>query len=236
MLRQRARFLSILVAAGTLAAGCSNAPSGRGPSHVERIPLPPDTMLCAEGEVGGYGGRFVIAATAAPKTFNPLLANETPSSDVTDRLFAGLADYDNANQRDTPSLARSWETSPDGLVWTFHLRRGACFSDGHPITSGDVLFNFTAAYDSLLHPSVQDLLLVDGRRLDVTAPDSYTVVVRTPHPNPLLVARVSALRILPRHILEPVYRAGRFQEAYNTSTPPESIVCSGPWRIRPWSG
>ena len=59
---------------------------------------------------------------------------------------------------------QSWELAPDHLTWTFHLRKGAGFSDGHPITADDVLFSFAIAYDDTLHPPVQDLLKVGGRK------------------------------------------------------------------------
>jgi peptide/nickel transport system substrate-binding protein len=41
-----------------------------------------------------------------------------------------------------PSLAESWSTSPDGLVYEFVLRRGATFHNGEPVTSEDVKFSF----------------------------------------------------------------------------------------------
>jgi len=218
-------FLPSLLLAALVAGGCSrsaSAPDGRA-----RIPLPPDTLTVVAEEIGKIGGRFVMAVTSAPKTFNPLMTNESSSSDITERMFVGLADYDNARLIDTPMLAKSWDVSPDGLEWTFHLRRGARFSDGHPITSADVLFSFEVANDTLLHPSVQDLV----SPLQLSAPDSMTVVVRTPRQYAVLLPAVSSVRIMPRHVLESVYRAGGFASAYGITTAPESLVTSGPWRL-----
>ena len=42
-----------------------------------------------------------------------------------------------------PSLARTWEVSPDGLVYTFHLREGVKFSNGSDLTSSDVEYTLT---------------------------------------------------------------------------------------------
>jgi len=41
-----------------------------------------------------------------------------------------------------PSLAESWSTSPDGLVYEFVLRKGAKFHTGEPVTAEDVKFSF----------------------------------------------------------------------------------------------
>lgn len=214
-----------------LAAGCG---TGGGPAAAWRDshPLPLDTLTVDMPTTGSYGGRFVFAQTSGPKTFNPMMVNETGSSDVTNRLFTSLTDYHNLLQQDQPLLAKSWEVAPDRLTWTFHLRRGAAFSDGHPITSSDVLFSFEVAYDDSLHPLIQDMLKMGGRRFDVSAPDSYTVVIRTPAPNPLMAPIAGSVRILPRHVLEPAYRAGRFAGAYAVTTRPESLVTSGPWTLR----
>ena len=77
------------------------------------------------------------------------MANETSSLDILRRLNTALVRYDNHTQQFVPELAKSWEVAPDGITWTFHLRKGAAFSDGHPITADDVLFSFQIAYDKV---------------------------------------------------------------------------------------
>ena len=195
-------------------------------------PLPVDTLHVQMAEVGTHGGRFVVAQTSPPRTFNGLMANETSSSDVTGNLYTSLVGFRRATQRSVPALAKSWKTSPDGLTWTFHLRRGARFSDGRPITSADVLFSFEVCYDPKLHPSAQDLLMVGGKRLEVTAPDAHTVMFRLPEPYALFLPAIGAVGILPKHVLDAPFRQGRFAAAYHTSTKPESLVTSGPFRLK----
>jgi peptide/nickel transport system substrate-binding protein len=160
------------------------------------------------------------------------MANENTSTDITGLMFCTLVDFNNATQQDTPFLAKSWEASADGKTWTWHLRRGAAFSDGHPITSADVLFSFAVAYDDTLHPSVQDLLIIQGKKIQVSAPDSFTVVMQLPAAYALTADAVGALRIMPKHVLEPAFRRGSYASAYNTSTPPESLVTSGAWKLQ----
>ena len=91
---------------------------------------------------------------------------------------------------------------------------------------------FELAYDPVLHPSLQDLLKSDGKPFQVTAPDSYTVVTKLAAPHPLMAAAVGSLRIMPRHVLEPLYRKGAFASAYGVDTRPDSLVTSGPFRLR----
>ena len=100
-----------------------------------------------------------------------MMANETSSTDITDRLFGFLVDFNLATQQYEPGLAKSWEVAPDGVTWTFHLRKGAAFSDGHPITAEDVLFSFEVVYDETLHPAMQEMLQSGGQNFTVTAPD-----------------------------------------------------------------
>ena len=183
-------------------------------------------------EPGSYGGRFVFVTTSGPKTFNAILANETSTTDMTDsRLFAGLTEFDNATQTNYGLLAKSWDVSPDGLTWTWHLRRGAAFSDGHPITAEDVLFSFQVCMDDSIHPSILDFLQIDGKKFELSAPDSHTVVIKIPRPYALMIPVCGSVRIMPKHVLEAAYRRGDFEAAYAVSTKPDSIVTSGPWRV-----
>jgi len=194
-------------------------------------PVPEEPLIETLPTVGRHGGRFVLAETNDPRTFNAMMANETSSTDITQHLFTGLVDYDNEKQEFTPGLAKSWEVAPDGVTWTFHLRKGARFSDGHPITAEDVLFSFRVVYDPELHPSAQDAMKMNGKPYELSAPDPYTVVLKTPAPNAILLLGAGAVPIMPKHVLEPALTSGSFASAYSVSTPPDRIVTSGPFRL-----
>jgi peptide/nickel transport system substrate-binding protein len=194
-------------------------------------PLPEEPYVVEMPSIGRHGGRFVVASISNPRMFNAIMVNEASSSDVTERMFARLADFDNISQKQIPDLAKSWELAADGLTWTFHLRKGAKFSDGHPLTSEDVLFSFQVVYDPVLHSPRQDTLKMGGKPFEISAPDPYTFVIKTPAPNAVLVDCASVVPIMPKHVLESAFKAGDFAAAYSVSTPPEKIVTSGPWRL-----
>lgn len=220
---------------GLSLVGCGGGAKSKS-AYVDHLPLPAEPLVVSMDAPGQYGGRFVAGATAGPKTFNPIMANETSSNEIIQMMFISLTDIDYRTQEDIPMLARSWEVSPDARTVTYHLRRGAMFSDGHPITSEDVIFGLDVIMDPVLHPSMQDGLMMEsgGKTLPFTysAPDSYTVVVTTPGPDALVLSHVANLRIVPKHVLEPLFKAGQFASAYNTATAPESLVTSGPWKLK----
>lgn len=226
-----------LCGAVLLGAGCAGRKAADAP-FVDREPLPADTMTVSMREAGVYGGRFVVGATASPKTFNGLMVNETSSNDVCAQLYTALSDINYETMQDLPLVAKSWDFSADARTVTFHLRRGLRFSDGHPITSEDVLFSFNVVMDDSLHPSSQDgLSYVDettGQRTKFTysAPDSYTFVVTSPRPYALMLSATGTVRIMPKHVLEKAFLAGTFASEYSVSTPPAQLVTSGPWRLK----
>lgn len=214
--------------------GCGRGASP-GDAWVDRLPLPADTMRVSMDETGRHGGRFVWGDISGPMTFNPVVANEASSRQVNGLIWTQLLGVDPRSQAITPALARSWDVSSDQRTVTFHLRRGARFSDGHPITSEDVKFSFDVCLSPSIPTAMQSMLTmeVDGKDVpfQYSAPDSYTFVITTPRPDATVLAAAGVPPILPRHVLEPAVRAGVFPSAYGTGTRPESLVTSGPFRV-----
>lgn len=216
-----------------VSAGCRRTATD-AVAYKDEIPPPAEPLVEQLPSVGRYGGRFVLGETNNPKSFNGMMVTETSSTDITDRLFGFLVDFDNATQQYGPGLAKAWEVAPDGVTWTFHLRKGAAFSDGHPITAEDVLFSFEVVYDDALHPVMQEMLQIGGQNFTVTSPDPYTIVINTgkPHAGLLDALCPGNLPIIPKHVLQEAYKNGTFASAYNVSTPPDKLVTSGAWRLR----
>ena len=65
-----------------------------------------------------------------PRTLDPALATDTQSLDVAGALFVGLTEFNEVTSEIEPNLATRWDISPDGTVYTFHLRDDVEWADG----------------------------------------------------------------------------------------------------------
>lgn len=83
---------------------------------------------------------------ATPATLDPQLNNATDGADVIQHLFVGLTMKDK-NNAVVPAVAKNWDVSDDGLVWTFHLRDDALWSDGKPVVADDFIYAWKRALD-----------------------------------------------------------------------------------------
>ncbi len=216
------------ILAGVVLASLLITPSwgGAAPVHLSLPGLPnPKVMV---GEIGRYGGTFLDAQVSDPRTFNPILAQETTSTGPLGSLFDGLVEDNGETTQTEPALAESWTVSKDGRTWTFVLLQGLQWSDGAPLTADDVLFTFRVIYDKRIPNSLADVLTVAGKPIDVTKVDSRTVRFHTAEPfGPFL--RSIGIPILPRHKLLAAYEAGRFTQTWGVNTPPRELVGSGPY-------
>lgn len=90
-----------------------------------------------------------VAFTREPGTLDPAKIRTLEERLLVQALYARLVAYDPEGKKPVPALAERWERSPDGLVYTFHLRR-AKFFGGRPITAEDVKY----ALSRLASPAV----------------------------------------------------------------------------------
>jgi len=96
-------------------------------------------------EQGGADLRFSQGAEIA--TLDPAKMTALIDGRVASALFEGLTVVEPKTQRARPGVARSWDVSPDGLVYTFHLRDDARWSDGSRVTAEDFLYSWRRVLD-----------------------------------------------------------------------------------------
>jgi peptide/nickel transport system substrate-binding protein len=179
-----------------------------------------------------WGGILKVAQRAELKTFNPVIAIDAPSREVLRRLHADLITINRATQKTMPALAESWTHSPDGTRYVLKLRRGVRFSDGAPLTADDVVFSWSLYLDEKVHSFQRDLLMIGDRPIQATKRDDYTVEFTFPQPYAAAERVFDSIPMLPRHRLEPAWKAGKISEAWAVNTPPAEVVGLGPFRLK----
>ncbi len=229
--------MAMACVAALFLAGCGKeAGSGNtsgGSARAENAPLaePPLVAKCAPGSPGG---RLVVAEFGEPKTFNPITQNEGSSEVITRFLFMALLNLDWESQTVTPALAHSWKVEPDQKTWTFQLRKGLKWSDGHPLTADDVVFTLNdVVYNTNVNNVLRDSVTVDNKPFTVTKVDDLTVKVVTPEIfAPFEETFGAGVPIVPKHILASAAAEKRFEAAYGVNTRPQDLVCNGPFKLK----
>jgi oligopeptide transport system substrate-binding protein len=87
-----------------------------------------------------------IGITGAPDTFDPTLLGDNRSIELAQNVYEGVLDVNNAAHV-VPGVARSWSVSKNGLVYTFHLRKGVSFQNGDPLTADDYVYTYNRSLD-----------------------------------------------------------------------------------------
>lgn len=108
-------------------------------------------VSCTEDPVGG-GDALIVAQSAEPKSLDPHVATSLNDFRILENIFEGLVRFKSGSLDIEPGLAESWEVSPDGLNYSFNLRKGVSFHDGTPFDAEAVKFSFERMLDPT-HPA-----------------------------------------------------------------------------------
>ena len=169
------------------------------------------------------GGVYVEGLAGNPQYVNPLLSHyNSVDQDLCALIFQGLTAFDEQSNV-VPALAEGWEVSPDGLVYTFHLRQDVRWHDGIPFTADDVLYSVGVMQDAEFQglPDIREL----WSRVQVEKLDQHTVRFTLSEPfTPFL--DYTTMGLLPAHLWQEI--PARLMPRAQLNTRP---VGSGPFRL-----
>ena len=137
-----------------------------------------------------------LSITSSPSRLNPILANDSASSEISDWLFSGMFKYDK-NGNITTDLALSYEFKTDTNL-LIHLRKDVLWHDGEKFSADDVIFT----YEKILDPKVFTSIASNYKEVkELKKIDNYTieVIYKKPYFKALEIWMVG---ILPKHILK----------------------------------
>jgi peptide/nickel transport system substrate-binding protein len=167
------------------------------------------------------GPTLRVGLTQQIDSLNPFLGYSLPSSDVFRAIYPTLTTYSPENFSVMPELAEIWQTSPDKFTWTFRIRPGVTWSDGHPVTARDAAYTYNRMMKDPAAGTANGNFVENFDT--VTAPDDRTLVIRTKSPQTTMLAIDAP--IVPEHVWSKIGDVARFP---NDQMP---VVGSGPFQL-----
>jgi peptide/nickel transport system substrate-binding protein len=179
------------------------------------------------------GDRLVASILTDPKTFNPVLAGDATSVQISGLFLNGLLSSNGVTSEIVPELAEKWEVSEDGLRIVFTLRPNLKWSDGAPLTTDDVLFTFQdVIFNEQIPTGSRDILKV-GKKKElpkIEKLDDRRVAFSLSEPFAPFLRTVGGTPILPKHILAKTItetdakKRPKFLETWTLKTPVTELV------------
>jgi oligopeptide transport system substrate-binding protein len=182
----------------------------------------------------------VIINGTEPESLDPAIVTGVAEMRITKALFEGLLRLDGKTGRPAPALAERWDVSPDGTVYTFHLRTNAVWSTGEPITTADVVYSWRRALDPATAAdyagqffyikNVEEFYsgkIKDPAQLGFQAIDNHTLRVELKYP----LAFFLDLCCLPNFTVVPYMAIERHGERWLNERP---LPTSGPYELVTW--
>jgi peptide/nickel transport system substrate-binding protein len=157
------------------------APTEVPPTEVPPTKAPPPTAAAPEK-------RVLRATFSWPTYIDPAVGSDFSSTSSLCNLYDSLVFPNTAGGVD-PQVAESWETSDDGLTWTFHLKKGVKFHNGSELTASDVAFSM----NRLLEIGEGLAYVFLGVVESATSLDDYTVEFKLVEPSGLFL--ISLIRL-----------------------------------------
>jgi len=152
-------------------------------------------------------------------TLDPNMHSESPTANVDRQIFNSLLDQ-NDDMEIVPSLASEWEMI-DETTWKFTLREDVYFHDGEQFSAEDVVYTI----ERIQNPDNNSSQIGNYKEItEASADGEFTLVLKTEEPYPLLLVRLAALRVVPKHYVEEV---GNEEFAKNP-------VGTGPYKFEEW--
>ena len=179
-----------------------------------------------------------------PATFDPHLYDSATEFNIVSALFEGLTCFDEKTAKAVPGAAERWEISPDGLVYTFHLRANAQWSNGDRVTARDFVWSFerylapalASPYAYMLSPVRGADAFNAGKTKNFAdvgfeAVDDTTLRVTLHDPAPQVLGMAASWMPIHRATVE---AAGRADDRTSPWAKPGKLVGNGAFTLTEW--
>lgn len=170
---------------------------------------------------------FTYAQGADPRGLDPALVDDGESAKIIVNVYDGLLKYAADTTKVEPSLAESWEITPDGLSYKFKLRQGVKFHDGTDFNAEAVKFNIDRQIPPKVTADMPYAGFVFASVKDVVVDDPYTVTINLKEKNTAFLANLAM------SMAAPMVSPKALADGNNSVM--EAPVGTGPYKFVKWS-
>ena len=142
------------------------------------------------------GGSYIEGTLGRVNSMNPLFATTSSEKVLSKLMFATLV-ADDFSGHPGPQLASSVRHSDDGKTWQIHLRDNLVWSDGEPITNGDVFFTIGL----IQNPAVSTIFTANLENVKVSENENGDIIFDLPSAYADFISAL-AIPIVPEHVLK----------------------------------
>ena len=193
-----------------------------------------------EGPGAPADGVLIFNGGAEPQSLDPAMSTDIAGYKILMHLYEGLVMPDAVEAKPAPALAERWDVSPDGLVWTFHLR-DAKWSNGDAVTARDFVWSWRRVVTpATASRYAQRMYVVKGaREIARDKADPSTLGVRAVDDRTLEVTLVRRTPYFPQllcmNLYFPVHRPTVERLGRDWWTKVDQAVVNGPYRMADWT-
>ena len=189
-------------------------------------------LACAGAD--GAGDRRTLVDSRDnydPRSLDPALSTDVPTGRAVGYVFDGLTRF-TPDAKLEPGLAERWDVSPDGLTYTFHLRRGVKFHDGTPFVARQVV----RSWQRVLDPKVRGgregpLSAIRGAKAFADGAAQTIAGLSAPNDSTVVVTLTEPFAIFPKMLAMPLAAIVPDSVPANFGERP---IGTGPWKFADW--
>ncbi len=222
--------LSLLVVVALVLPGCATptaAPVPEVPEEGTPAPPPPEDTPVPPPEAAE---KLLRITFSWPTYIDPAVGSDFSSTSSLANLYDTLV-FPTTEGGVEPDLAESWEPSPDGLTWTFHLKEGVKFHNGSELTASDVAFSMNRILE--IGEGLAYVFL--GTVESASAVDDYTVEFKLTEPSGLFVISLIRLYVLDeQEVMDNIVTPGQYGDKgdYGKEYLLTNDAGSGPYMVK----
>ena len=190
---------------------------------------------------------LLFGSKSEPQDLDPHVVQGVGEHNIISALMEGLVAEDPKTLNPVPGLAERWEISPDGKVYTFHIRANARWSNGDPVTADDFVKSYRriltpslgSLYSYMLHPmknakAFNEGKITDPAQLGVKSIDARTLELTLECPTSYLLHAMASHYTWWAVHMATVEKHGDPYKPGNKWTRPGSYVGNGPFVLTAW--